>query len=97
MLTAFVLASTTVVAAEDTYSFKDLPPETTYDYDYAPETQAHGCYYYRGRRYCARYCYWEVNGKRYCRDRLRRAHSQWYYPLEEEARAPEHHYRRPRR
>lgn len=60
------------------------------------ETHAHGCYYHRGRRYCARYCYWEVNGKRYCQERRRQAHPQAYYFLEEEYSAPEARYR-PRR
>lgn len=35
-----------------------------------------GCYWVRGRRYCGRYCYWEVNGRRYCHDRERLAEPQ---------------------
>lgn len=35
-----------------------------------------GCYWYRGRYFCARYCYLEVDGKRYCVERERQAHSQ---------------------
>jgi hypothetical protein len=35
-----------------------------------------GCYYERGRSFCSRYCYVEVNGRRYCRTRAREAHSQ---------------------
>lgn len=35
-----------------------------------------GCYWERGRRYCSSYCYWETNGRRYCRDRESRAHPQ---------------------
>lgn len=35
-----------------------------------------GCYWYRGRYFCARYCYLEVDGKRYCVDREREARSQ---------------------
>ncbi len=31
-----------------------------------PPLEAAGCYFYRGRQYCGRYCYVEVNGKRYC-------------------------------
>lgn len=27
-----------------------------------------GCYWAEGRRYCARYCYWEVDGVRYTRE-----------------------------
>lgn len=41
-----------------------------------PAPEARGCYYHRGRRYCGAYCYWEVNGKRYCQRRERDAHSQ---------------------
>lgn len=41
-----------------------------------PPTEGRGCYFYRGREYCGSYCYWEVNGKRYCQQRLRHAHSQ---------------------
>ena len=48
-----------------------------------PPPEAHGCYYHRGRRYCGTYCYWEVNGKRYCQRRERNAHSQ--APFVEEA------------
>ncbi len=35
-----------------------------------------GCYWYRGRSHCGRYCYIEVDGARYCTERLRDAHSQ---------------------
>lgn len=41
-----------------------------------PETEKVGCYWYRQREYCARYCYWEINGRRYCREREREAYSQ---------------------
>ena len=30
---------------------------------------AKGCYWYRQKQYCGRYCYIEGNGIRYCRDR----------------------------
>lgn len=42
-----------------------------------------GCYYYRGREHCGRYCYLEVNGKRYCQRRYREARPQ---------AGPEHYY-----
>lgn len=42
----------------------------------APHLEAHGCYFYRGRRHCGRYCYIEVNGKRYCREREREDYPQ---------------------
>ncbi len=32
-----------------------------------------GCYWYRQRQYCGRYCYVEENGRRYCREREREA------------------------
>lgn len=47
-----------------------------------PPPEKRGCYYYRNREYCGSYCYWEVNGKRYCQRRERDAHSQ--VPLPEE-------------
>jgi hypothetical protein len=30
---------------------------------------AKGCYWYRQKQYCGRYCYIEANGIRYCRER----------------------------
>lgn len=46
-----------------------------------------GCYWAEGRRYCARYCYWDVDGVRYCQEHRRLAYPQgdpWYvsYPAE---------------
>lgn len=38
--------------------------------------EAMGCVWYRQRLDCSRYCYIEVNGKRYCRERAREAHPQ---------------------
>jgi len=35
-----------------------------------------GCYWERGRRFCSSYCYWETNGRRYCRERESTAHPQ---------------------
>ena len=31
--------------------------------------EAVGCYWERGRQFCGHYCYWEVNGRRYCQRR----------------------------
>lgn len=28
-----------------------------------------GCYWARGQRHCSQYCYWEVDGRRYCQTR----------------------------
>jgi hypothetical protein len=41
-----------------------------------PPTEARGCYYYRGERFCSRYCYYEINSMRYCRERERDAFPQ---------------------
>ncbi|MET0653873.1 MAG: hypothetical protein ABWY63_15275 [Hyphomicrobiaceae bacterium] len=38
--------------------------------------QGVGCYWFRGNLNCSRYCYWEIDGHRYCTRRLRDAHSQ---------------------
>ena len=89
VLIMLLVSSLPLSAEEDYFSLKDEQPAAYI----APETQAHGCYYHRGRRYCARYCYWEVNGRRYCQKRLRQAHSQAYYYIDEEAIAPEVVYR----
>src|SRR5262245_50061727 len=35
-----------------------------------------GCYWYHGQLYCSRYCYWEIDGYRYCHPRLGSAVSQ---------------------
>ncbi len=45
-----------------------------------------GCVWYRQRLDCSRYCYWEVNGRRYCRERERGAHAQGF--IEEYFYAP---------
>jgi hypothetical protein len=38
-----------------------------------PAGEAVGCYWVRGHQYCGSYCYWEVNGRRYCQRREGRA------------------------
>ena len=38
--------------------------------------EARGCTWYRQRQTCGRYCYTEVNGKRYCQEREHDAHPQ---------------------
>jgi hypothetical protein len=45
----------------------------------APEFDAPvgvGCYFHRQRLYCARWCYLEIDGHRYCTERQRDAYSQ---------------------
>lgn len=46
-------------------------------------TTAHGCYFFRGRRHCSRYCYWEMNGHRYCQRHPRDAYPQAGFVIEE--------------
>lgn len=41
-----------------------------------PPTEEVGCYWFRERQYCSRYCYLEVDGRRYCRERERLAYPQ---------------------
>jgi hypothetical protein len=38
-----------------------------------PAFYAKGCYWSRGVRHCAYYCYVEINGKHYCHERERHA------------------------
>lgn len=38
--------------------------------------ESKGCYYYRGEQRCGNYCYWEVNGRRYCQQREFEAYPQ---------------------
>ncbi len=64
-----VLASAVDVSAQSRH-YRPVPSEQL------PLTEARGCYFERGIEYCGSYCYWEVNGKRYCQRRLRDAHSQ---------------------
>lgn len=41
---------------------------------YAPDPiQGVGCYWARQRYICARYCFWQPDGRRYCVDRERHA------------------------
>lgn len=61
--------------------------------------EASGCYFSRGRMYCGRYCYWEINGKRYCQRRARDAYPQGEFYLEEAVvpLPPYRRYRQPKR
>jgi hypothetical protein len=55
-----------------------LPAEAGSSYgariEQLPEGQ--GCYWFGGHLYCSRYCYWEIDGYRYCHPRLGSATSQ---------------------
>lgn len=69
--TAVLVSSMTFV----TPAFSQYRPATP-PIGFRPGTEAKGCYIHRGVEYCGSYCYWEVNGERYCQPRLRDAHSQ---------------------
>jgi hypothetical protein len=71
VLGSVVLAATAAQAQHFERQYRPQP-----SYAELPPAEARGCYYYRGRRYCGAYCYWEVNGKRYCQRRERDAYSQ---------------------
>ena len=45
-----------------------------------PPPEGVGCYWHHGVRYCSRYCYWEIDGYRYCHRRPEEAVSQAPYP-----------------
>lgn len=45
-------------------------------YAYASEPEKVGCYWYRQRETCSRYCYREVDGRRFCQERKREAYPQ---------------------
>jgi hypothetical protein len=61
-LAAFVLA---VAAFPVIASDRPRPIRAAPFYDARPG-EAVGCYWDRGRQFCGNYCYWEVNGRRYC-------------------------------
>jgi hypothetical protein len=64
-LAALVLAVVIVPAAA---SDRPRPIRAAPFYDVRPG-EAVGCYWDRGRQFCGHYCYWEVNGRRYCQRR----------------------------
>ena len=48
-----------------------------------PAPEGIGCYWERERLFCSRYCYIELDGHRFCRERSREAHSQ--APVDEQS------------
>ena len=62
-------------------------PLRGYDLD-APGPEASGCYFSRGEMFCGRYCYIEINGKRYCQPRERNAYPQGTIYIEESLVGP---------
>ena len=73
---ALVLLVVTLLPACVSYESQERPRRhrVVPEYDTTPE--ARGCYWYRERRYCSRYCYVEVDGRRFCRERQREAFPQ---------------------
>ena len=69
------------------------PPSRQQYIEIAPG-EARGCYYHRDERFCARYCYWEVNGRRYCQVRERDAYPQAELEVDETGPGPRrrHHH-----
>lgn len=61
---AFAVATAPVNASER----HPRPVRAAPYYDVRPG-EAVGCYWDRGRQFCGHYCYWEVNGRRYCHKR----------------------------
>jgi hypothetical protein len=48
-----------------------------------PPAEGVGCFWHLGHRSCSRYCYWEVDGYRYCTTHERDAHTQAIHPFAE--------------
>ncbi len=46
-----------------------------------PPAEGVGCFWHLGHRSCSRYCYWEVDGYRYCTTHERDAYSQTIHPF----------------
>jgi hypothetical protein len=70
-----LLAATALVTIFSGPAAAQAPPPPRVEWAPAP-LEYRGCYYYRGRERCGRYCYLEVNGKRYCQQRRREAFPQ---------------------
>ena len=73
------LLVTLSASASPAHSRRAAPLPTVAAVPDAPE--GIGCYFERGRTYCARYCYVEADGNRFCRERAREAYPQAPYEL----------------
>ncbi|MEQ1718052.1 MAG: hypothetical protein ABL907_19095 [Hyphomicrobium sp.] len=78
MLAAVMLAGTLLAAvscgAGTAMAGDDWPRPLRRALNYpVPSGEAVGCYWERGRQHCGKFCYWEVNGRRYCQQREERA------------------------
>lgn len=84
MLAGIVAVALLAPAAASSEPGRRPPPNAVV---VVPETEGMGCYWYRQRQYCGRYCYREVDGRRYCRERAREAYPQgildlgWWRPM----------------
>lgn len=78
LLKALTLAIAVIAAADVTAAGADPLRRGAPGFVQMPPLEALGCYFHRGRRHCGRYCYWEVNGMRYCQERERDAFPQAY-------------------
>lgn len=68
---ALFVAASVLLAAPQAFARNPEPLRRAPFYA-VPAGEAVGCYWERGRQHCGSFCYWEVNGRRYCqkRDRL---------------------------
>jgi hypothetical protein len=77
MRTAFVLTMVVIGSAALAW---DAEAGTRYARAPQPDdvyvAEGRGCYWYRGAMTCSRYCYLEVDGRRYCRERSSEAFPQ---------------------
>jgi len=64
-LAVLTAAPTAVLAGDHGGRYRGAPPEWD---------EAIGCYAFRGRMTCSRYCWRDINGRRYCHERERYAY-----------------------
>jgi hypothetical protein len=84
LFAAFAAASVGIVSAAPALAH----PVLRSDELYGPGPEASGCYFSRGEMYCGRYCYIEIDGKRYCQPRERDAYPQGHVYIEESLVGP---------
>lgn len=65
-----VLLAVTCGASAQAHERRGPAPIVLYEPD---PIQGVGCYWARHRQICARYCYWQPDGRRYCVSRERQA------------------------
>jgi hypothetical protein len=72
MRKTFLIAPVLAILAGPQAAFSGPRAESFVEVPVVP-IEARGCYYRRGREYCGRFCYVEINGRRYCQERRRDA------------------------